>query len=135
MNAIPKGYRYSDEFPREAFVQHAIEAYFTAQGYQIEDGGYTDLVCSNSELKQRWIIEAKGQTADVGLDFRTGLGQLLQAMRDQEAFYGLAVPDIPQYLAQCKKVSDWVRRALRLHWLLVQSDGSLRIVSPDQLLI
>ena len=30
------------EFPNEAFVQQAIEAYFIDRGFQIDDGGYID---------------------------------------------------------------------------------------------
>lgn len=131
---IPEGYHYPDEFPREAFIQSAMTAYFTAQGFRIENGGYIDLVCYHPELRHRWIIEAKGQTSAIGLDFRTCLGQLLQAMNDPEVFYGLAVPDIPAFIFQCEKVSQWVRQALRLHWLLVQPNGAIRIVLPDQTL-
>lgn len=32
---------------------------------------------------RRWLIEAKGQTSGVGLDFRTGLGQLVQGALDE----------------------------------------------------
>ena len=88
MSTNSKRFHKNNEFPNEAFVQQAIEAYFTAEDFQIEQGGYSDLVCCNGEHGHRWIIEAKGQTSAVGLDFRTGLGQLLQAMQDPTALYG-----------------------------------------------
>ena len=122
---------YPAEFPRESFVQRAIESYFIGQGYQIEQEGYIDLVCRHPETTVRWVIEAKGHTSDVGLDFRTCLGQIVQAMRDPAVCYGVAVPDTPQYRAQCRLVSDWVRAALGLHWLLVATDGTIQIVAPD----
>lgn len=131
MTGASKRFRNPDEFPYEAFVQRATEAYFAAQGFQIDEGGYSDLVCHSTELGQRWIIEAKGQTSQVGLDFRTGLGQLLQSMHDPSAVYGLAVPNIQSFVTQCSKVSVWTRQAVRLHWLLVHYDGSIKIINPD----
>jgi hypothetical protein len=79
---------------------------------------------------QRWIIEAKGETTQVGLDFRTGLGQLLQNMGDERTRYGLAIPDTPRFAAQTARVSTWSRRALRLHWLVVSANGAVRIDGP-----
>lgn len=132
MSGTPIGYHYPGEFPREAFVQQAIAAHFTALGFQTETGGYSDLVCHSVERGERWVIEAKGQTGAVGLDFRTGLGQVLQAMGDPSYLYGVAVPNTPQFIAQCRKVSEWVRSALRLHWLLVESDGSVTVIKPEE---
>jgi hypothetical protein len=134
MNTKSRRYLKTNEFPNEAFVQQAIEAYFTEQGFQIEHGGYNDLVCRDVKRGQKWIIEAKGQTSAIGLDFRTGLGQPLQARQDATALYGLAVPNTPAFVEQCRKVSDWVRQILRLHWLLIDQDGTVRIIPPDQIL-
>jgi formylglycine-generating enzyme required for sulfatase activity len=134
MGTNSRRFHKNNEFPNEAFVQQTLEAYFTAEDFQIEQGSYSDLVCRNGERGQRWIIEAKGQTTAVGLDFRTGLGQLLQAMQDPGAFYGMAVPNTSAYIKQCRKVSDWVRQILRLHWLLIDQDGTVRIIPPDQTL-
>ena len=134
MGTNSRRFHKNNEFPNEAFVQQAIEAYFTEQGFLIEQGGYSDLICRDLKRGQRWIIEANGQTSAAGLDFRTGLGQLLQAMQDPTALYGLAVPNTPAFVEQCQKVSDWVRLSLRLHWLLIDQDGTVRIISPDQTL-
>ncbi|MBP1936228.1 hypothetical protein [Paenibacillus sediminis] len=35
--------------------------------------------------KDKWQIEAKGETSSVGLGLRTGLGQLIQRIHDEEA--------------------------------------------------
>lgn len=131
MTTAPKGFKKPDEFPNEAFVQRAIKAYFAGQGFQFDTDGHSDLVCHSVERGQRWVIEAKGQTSAIGLDVRTGLGQLLHAMHDPTALYGLAVPDTPPFLIQCRPISAWVRQALRLHWLLVRPDGSVRLVGPN----
>jgi len=132
MNDHPTGYHYPSEFPREAFVQEAIEHHFKPPEFQRERHKSADLVCHSNRLKQRWIIEAKGETSDVGLDFRTGLGQLLHNMSNSDVLYGLAIPETSRFLQQCRSISKWVRQALNLHWLIVQPDGSVRIVNPGE---
>lgn len=38
MSTYSRRFHKNNEFPNEAFVQQAIEAYFTERGFQIEDG-------------------------------------------------------------------------------------------------
>lgn len=73
-------YQRGVEFPHEGFVQSAIETYFTSKKYTILEEDYSDLVCINEQDNDKWVIEAKGKTSAIGLDFRTGLGQLIQRM-------------------------------------------------------
>ncbi len=123
------------EFPAEGFVQHSIEAHFASQGYELLDEGYTDLACVDPQSGQRWVIEAKGHSSSIGLDFNTCMGQLLKRMLDDEtARFGLALPDIPPYRKQLRQISRRVRRALNLHWLLVSSDAAVSIVGPEDVL-
>lgn len=124
-----KGYRLGDEFPREAFVQAAIERHFS--DCERLEAGWADFACRDAggNLSR---IEAKGKTSDIGLDFRTGLGQLLQGMPREGWRYALAVPDIPQFDAQRHLVPDYVRRALNLSWLVVSEDAPVRVVEPDE---
>ena len=90
------------EWPNEGFVQGAIEAFFRSGGF--EERGTRRLICGPaSDHGARWRVEAKGLTSAVGLDFRTGLGQLLQGMNEQGIHYGLAVPDIPQFQRQIQQ--------------------------------
>ena len=77
-------------------------------------------------------IEAKGATSAIGLDFRTGLGQLVQRASEPAVRYALAVPNIPKFLAQCSQVSAWVRESLGIHLLIVSEDGSIRVISPKE---
>jgi hypothetical protein len=120
-------YRLGTDFPREGFVQGALEQHFA--GCERFAAGHADLACVD-RAGVRWIIEAKGETADVGLDFRTGLGQLVQSMGDQDAVYGLAVPDTQRFANQMARVPKWVRQRLRLHWLIVAADGRVRVEPP-----
>lgn len=133
MNDHPTGYHYSAKFPRETFVQKAIESHFRLGGFQFEKQGFADLACRNDKLGEHWIIEAKGVTSDVGLDFKTGLGQLLQHVDNPSTLYGVAVPETDAFLKQCRSISEWVRQTLNLYWLFVRPDGSIRIVSPEEI--
>ena len=127
MSSYPRGM----EFPNEGFVQRAIESYFTAEGFTIRAGELADLVCVAESGQTRWVIEAKGASASIGLDFRTGLGQILSKMAERSVNYALAVPDIPQFAALCGQISGWVRKSLRLHWIFVNEDGSVGIFPPN----
>jgi hypothetical protein len=123
-------HRLGDEFPHEGFVQRALERHFA--NCSISAAGTADYACIDERTGERWIIEAKGKTSQVGLDFRTGIGQLVQGMTEQGWRYGLAVPDTPQFVAQMQRVQPWVRDALGLSWLIVSEDGSIRVEAPTR---
>ena len=126
------GFHLGVKFPHEGFVQASVETYFARLGYSREAGSHADLVCVQPQTGERWLVEAKRVTSDVGLDFRTGLGQLAQRMADPDTKYALAVPDVRAFIAQCRQVSSWLRQALHLHWIIVTSEGSVRLVAPNQ---
>ena len=113
------------DWPNEGFVQQAIEAHFRAAGYAIDEHKTIDLVCVHPGTGERWSVEAKGSTSSIGLDFRTGLGQLLQGMKCQGVQYGLAMPDLAQFRKQVDAVPSWVVEALGIHWIFVQEDGTV----------
>ena len=117
-------------FPHEGFVQGAIEKYFNEQGYRQIKEGHSDLVCVREEIK--WVVEAKGVTTDIGLDFRTGLGQLVQRMVEPETNYAIAVPQTPQFIKQCGQIPKWVRVSLNIHFLLINEHGEVQTVSPHE---
>lgn len=94
MPRFPRG----NEFPNEGFVQQAIETYFTSLGYELLEEGFIDLACRHPETGHRWIVEAKGHSSSVGVDFNTCLGQILKRMGDEEsAAFGVAMPATQQY--------------------------------------
>jgi hypothetical protein len=126
---VTSRYQLGGDYPHEGFVQTAIENHFASA--RRVPGGTADLICIDGD-GSRWLIEAKGRTTDIGLDFRTGLGQLLQAWRDDECRYALAMPDIPQFAKQRKRVSDSARKRLNLYWLIVSDDGSVAVVEPTE---
>ncbi|WP_052116078.1 hypothetical protein [Noviluteimonas dokdonensis] len=127
---MARSYKRGAEFPHEGFVQHALERHFANRGYEIDSGGRVDLLCQSLANGQSWHIEVKGVTTQIGLDFRTGLGQLVQAVTAGNMMYGLAIPDTPAFRTQVARVSRRVTEALNLHWLLVSPDGGVLIVPP-----
>lgn len=128
---MPK-YQRGVEFPHEGFVQRAIETYFTSKKYTILEGDYSDLVCINEQDNEKWAIEAKGKTSAIGLDFRTGLGQLIQRMTQQETNYALAIPEIKQFIKQASIIPKWVRESLNIHLILVDEKENIKIITPNE---
>lgn len=126
MKAPAEKFKRGTEWPNEGFVQSAIEAFFRAGGFEVGEHRTIDLVCSHPVSGVKWRVEAKGLTSAVGLDFRTGLGQLIQGMEEPGVEYALAVPDIPQFRKQVRAVPTRVVEALKIHWLFVQPDGSVK---------
>ena len=126
-----RSYKRGVEFPHEGFVQLSIETHFRSAGFDLVTDKSIDLLCSHPATGEAWHIEAKGLTTQVGLDFRTGIGQLVQAMHAENTNHGIAIPDIAEFRAQVKKFSPWVVSLLRLHWLFVSEDGSVRVVAPS----
>lgn len=126
--AVKPGFKRKHEFPNESFIQERIEKYFHSRGFDLLDPGFADLKCIHSESREVWLIEAKGKTSQMGLDFRTCLGQIIQRMESPEWIYAIALPNLPQYLKQCEQVSVWVRHLIKLNWIFVSEDGSVRVV-------
>src|SRR5262245_48839802 len=116
-------FKRGTDFPNEGFVDEAVCRWAGAQrctdivrpeGY----GRYPDLVAVRPNGRGL-VVEAKGQTTAVGVDFNTALGQLLKHMDAEFADYAVAVPDTPAFHAQMQLVPDRVRRLLSLSWLIV----------------
>jgi anti-sigma factor RsiW len=122
------GYKLGVDFPREGFVQVALERHF--ESCERLEADHADFACID-ENGRRWVIEAKGETNQVGLDFRTGLGQLLQNMEDRDAHYAVAIPDTPKFAGQRARVPAWVRSALGFHWMIVGESGAVSVVPPE----
>ena len=127
---MSRTYARGSTFPNEGFVQQAIEHHFRVLGFTLDTSTHVDLLCTRPHTNEAWHIEAKGETAQIGLDFRTCLGQLVQRMASEQAHYGIAVPDLPAYRYQTAQVSAWVVAKLGLHWLFVSPDGGVEVIAP-----
>ncbi|MDF2944393.1 MAG: hypothetical protein K0S01_3251 [Herbinix sp.] len=80
---------------------------------------------------ERWIIEAKGLTSAIGTDFNTCLGQLVKSMKDDNTIYAIAVPNQEKYKRQCGLISDYFRKLVGLHILLVAENEDINVVRPS----
>ena len=129
MKQSPSDYRGKTDFPYETFVQRAVEQWLTREGFQIFPDPLVDVKASK-DSGIAWHIEAKGKTSAVGLDFRTGVGQLVQRMKDRAHQYGIAIPDIPQFRKQTDTFAPWVLSKLQIHWIWVSKDGSVSVDPP-----
>lgn len=130
---MPTTFRNGEEFPNEGFVQGALDKHFAALGFTVPGGSRADIDLLNPETGQHWVVEAKGDTkGNAGLDFKTGLGQLLLRMNEPETMYGVALPDTPRFVALCNRISERVRLRLNLHCLFVDGDSTVRVISPSE---
>lgn len=129
---VISGYKKSSDYPNESFIQSAIEQYFERLGYIKQKVAYSDYVGISPATNEKWAVEAKGETAEIGLDFRTCLGQVVQRMEESSTNYGVAVPYITKYINQCNQLKPWVRSVLNLHWIFVKEDGSIVIIKPNE---
>lgn len=124
-------FRNGFEFPNEGFLQLALDRHFENLGFAEDCGSRADIDLRNPITGMRWVIEAKGDTKqNSGLDFKTGLGQLVLRMSDADANYGIAVPDLPRFQDLCASFPERVRASLNIHWLFVDAGAHVCIVAP-----
>lgn len=126
---MEKKFQNENCYPYETFVQEAIEKYFNDLGYELKTKEQVDLIAEKAS--ERWIVEAKGLTSAVGTDFNTCLGQLVKSMKDENTIYAIAVPNHEKYKQQCGLISDYFRQLVRLHIILVDENGNVTVVRPN----
>ena len=123
-----KYYKKEKVYPFEAFIQEAIEKYFSAEGYSIEEDDRIDLIAFKPDI--RWIVEAKGSTSQITVDFNTCLGQLARNMTSPSIKYAIAIPCENNYRNQCKSISDYYRVINNLHIIIVDENARVTIIKP-----
>ena len=127
---IQKGFKKEDCFPNESFIQRSIETYFEDKGFETNTKTVIDLIAKRGN--ECWIVEAKGMTSSVGVDFNTCLGQIIKRMNTSDATYAIAIPKHEKYKKQCIQLSPYVRKLLGLHILLVDMYGDITEILPEQ---
>lgn len=125
-----KYFKKDNIFPNEAFIQKSLEKYFEERGYIIEKDGQVDLIATKGS--DMWIIEAKGMTEQVGLDFNTCIGQLVKSMTSGQNKYAIAIPRHIKYKRQCELLSTYFRELVQLNILVVDSEGKVEIIKHTQ---
>ena len=86
---MEKYFKNDNFYPYEAFVQESLEKYFMSLGYELKTEEQVDLIAEKGN--ERWVIEAKGLTSAIGIDFNTCLGQLVKNIKDENSIYAIAV--------------------------------------------
>lgn len=125
-----KLFKKSTNFPNEAFIQDAIEKYFLDNGYSLINNSQIDLIASNEN--ETWIIEAKGLTNNIGLDFNTCLGQLAKSMSSPDYIYAIAIPKNIKYKRQCEKLSSYYRKLINLQIIVVDELKNIGIIHSNE---
>lgn len=121
-------YKNPKVYPNEAFIQEAIENYFSNAGFEIKKNGYIDLYVEKKD--EKWIVEAKGSTSQITVDFNTCLGQLARNMTSPSIKYAIAIPCEDKYRRQCKSLSDYFRVINNLHIIIVDENARVTIIKP-----
>ncbi|EOF4942627.1 hypothetical protein SS21_24130 [Enterobacter roggenkampii] len=129
---IKKGYKLPHEFPNESFIQEHLEKYFQSHGYTVIPDKPIDLKCIHESNNETWVIEVKGKTTQIGLDFKTCLGQLLMRMNNPEINYAIAMPDIESYHLQTNKVPKFVFKKLNLSFFFINKDGIVTLITNSE---
>lgn len=109
----------------EAFCSHLKENGWEVQREVKTPTGPIDVVATRGT--ERLVAEAKGRTADAGLDMNTAYGQLLNRMTDADARYAVVAPEASQKAAL--RVPRRVREMLGIEIYLVGVSGAVTQVN------
>ncbi len=117
----------------ESEVVDAFCAYLTVNGWQIQrevktPTGPVDVVATKGV--ERLVAEAKGLTADAGLDMNTAYGQLLNRMTDPGARYAVVAPESSRKAAL--RVPRRVRDLLGIDVYVVTASGAVSQVEAEE---
>lgn len=125
-----KRFKKEKIYPNEAFIQESIEKHFRISGYEIQEDGQIDLIAENDN--EKWVIEAKGLTSQITVDFNTCIGQLAKSMQSNTCNYALALPSIEKFKTQCMKLPDYYRERNNLYIIVVNEKQEVNIIKPTE---
>jgi len=117
-----------EDFITEDEVKAAVKAHLEAQGYQVEVvwGKGRGIDVEASRAGSRLVVEAKGEVASQPQKtnyFLHALGELVQRMSNQEADYGLALPDNGTFRGLVDRLPRLAKDRLRLRVYFVSRSG------------
>jgi hypothetical protein len=121
----------------EEHVKSCVKQWLTNCQYKIASGkprrsslGKIDIRAHRQRDGRQWFIEAKGNTKSIRTDFLTGLGQILVHLGENPTNpatnFGFAVPDTEQWDRLVQQVPSWLRKKLRIKFLLVSNSGTVK---------
>lgn len=113
---------------REDDVKQALKAHLETQGYEVTVmwGRERGIDIDARRPDNRLIVEAKGEAASQPQQtnyFLGALGELVQRMSDQDASYGLALPDNRVFRGLVTRLPSVARERLNLRVFFVARDG------------
>ncbi len=113
-------------------VKRKLKAWLEGVGWIVVTRGRSQgIIIAALQSGRRWVIEAKGRGS---LDLRQGnhflrvLGELLQQMRDPQAKYSVALPDLPQFHRLWNRLPNPAKRRTGFSALFVDDAGRVREV-------
>ena len=112
---------------REDEVKRLLGDWLQSTGWtvQIAFGRSPGIDLDASRGDERWVIEAKGITAEPTLDFHTMLGQIIFQMHDPLIRYSVALPEGDTYRLRWNRLPDLAKQRLGLTALFVAADGTV----------
>lgn len=125
-----KYFKKAKTYPHEAFIQEVIEHYFSIEGFATEKDSQIDLVAEKDD--EKWIVEAKGSTSQITVDFNTCIGQLAKSMASPFIKYAIAIPYDEKYKYQCIRLPDYFRENNNLHIIVIDGNGQVQIIKPTE---
>ncbi|MGW4214996.1 hypothetical protein ACWEIJ_43960 [Lentzea sp. NPDC004789] len=115
----------------EALVVDAFCGWLEAAGWSVEvERDRWDVVASKDG--NRLCCEAKGRTADAGLDLHTAYGQILCRQSEEDDLttsYALVIRDEPKSIRAALRAPSRVRALLRLTIYAVGDGGVVRVLT------
>jgi|HigsolmetaGSP11D_1036233.scaffolds.fasta_scaffold13136_3 hypothetical protein len=128
--------KFGNVFPYEVYVEGVLKKHFQTLGYTVDKGNpyraEADLICIDPLTNETWMIQVKGKTKAIGVDFNTCLGQIIKNMTNPDHKHAIAFPDINEYWEQVRKIPFWVRKKLNLYVIFVNEFEDVRLIHPNE---
>src|SRR5262252_8708783 len=113
-------------------VKRKLKAWLEGVGWIVVTGGRSQgIIIAALQSGRRWVIEAKGRGSLDPMqvnDFPGVLGELLQQMRDPQAKYSVALPDLPRFRRLWNRLPNPAKRRTGISALFVDDAGRVREV-------
>ena len=114
-------------------VKRKLKAWLEGVGWIVVTGGRSQgIIIAALQSGRRWVIEAKGRGSLDPMqvnDFPGVLGELLQQMRDPQAKYSVALPDLPRFRRLWNRLPNPAKRRTGISALFVDDAGRVREVA------
>jgi len=114
-------------------VKRKLQAWLEGVGWIVVTGGRSQgIIIAALQSGRRWVIEAKGRGSLDPMqvnDFPGVLGELLQQMRDPQAKYSVALPDLPRFRRLWNRLPNPAKRRTGISALFVDDAGRVREVA------